>query len=313
MSDIFAEVTPFAGDPPYATVLDYFSLRVDAVRWEHLSGSTQCLRRHAPLEICGSKIPISTGGSRGFEPAANVKVGVRGKGPGSEKAWQQGTIVAKVLNFGHRGAAEVPENTIPSFRKALEQGADGLELDVRKTADGKLVVIHPSVVEHHSVQSSSYEDIRKLPDGFEIPLLKDVLAKFGKKTFLDVEFKVPGFEEEAIALITKHGDPSNTMISAFDTDTLNKVHDLSPALQLGYIYNRTQDEESRHNAPIDYVIPQFRLASRELISEVHDEELKVMAWTVNDEAEMKRLLTLGVDGIITDYPAVLANVLNSKA
>ena len=221
--------------------------------------------------------------------------------------------MAKVLNFGHRGAAEVPENTIPSFRKALEQGADGLELDVRKTADGKLVVIHPSVVEHHSVQSSSYEDIRKLPDGFEIPLLKDVLAKFGKKTFLDVEFKVPGFEEEAIALITKHGDPSNTMISAFDTDTLNKVHDLSPALQLGYIYNRTQDEESRHNAPIDYVIPQFRLASRELISEVHDEELKVMAWTVNDEAEMKRLLTLGVDGIITDYPAVLANVLNSKA
>lgn len=221
--------------------------------------------------------------------------------------------MAKVLNFGHRGAAELPENTIPSFRKALEQGADGFELDVRKTADGKLVVIHPSVVEHHSVQSSSYDDIKKLPDGFEIPLLKDVLVKFGKKTFLDIEFKVPGFEEEAIALITKHGDPSNTMISAFDTDTLNKVHDLSPELQLGYIYNRTQDEESRHNAPIDYVLPQFRLASRELIAEVHDEELKVMAWTVNDEAEMKRLLSLGVDGIITDFPAVLAGVLKAKA
>ena len=220
--------------------------------------------------------------------------------------------MAKVLNIGHRGAAELPENTIPSFRKALEQGADGFELDVRKTADGKLVVIHPSVVEHHSVQASSYAEIRKLPDGFEIPLLKDVLTKFGKKTFLDIEFKVPGFEEEAIELIVKHGDPSNTMISAFDTDTLNKVHDLSPELQLGYIYNRTQDEESRHNAPIDYVIPQFRLASRELISDVHDEELKVMAWTVNDEAEMKRLLSLGVDGIITDYPAVLAKVLDSQ-
>jgi glycerophosphoryl diester phosphodiesterase len=219
--------------------------------------------------------------------------------------------VAKVLNIGHRGAAELPENTVPSFRKAVEQGADGLELDVRKTADGKLVVIHPSVVEHHSVQSSSYDDIKKLPDGFEIPLLKDVLIKFGKKVFLDIEFKVPGFEEEAIALITKHGNPSNTMISAFDTDTLNKVHDLLPELRLGYIYNRTQDEESRHNAPIDYVIPQFRLASRELIAGVHDEELKVMAWTVNDEAEMKRLLSLGVDGIITDFPAVLAGVLKA--
>lgn len=220
--------------------------------------------------------------------------------------------MAKVLNFGHRGAAEIPENTIPSFRKALDQGADGVELDVRKTADGQLVVIHPSVVEHRSVQASSYDEIRALPDGYEIPLLKDVLSEFGKKCFLDIEFKTPGFEEEAIELITKHGDPANTMISAFDTDTLNKVHDLLPALQLGYIYNRTQDEEARHNAPIDYVIPQFRLASRQMIIDVHDEELKVVAWTVNEEAEMKRLLALGVDGIITDFPEVLANVLNAK-
>ena len=80
-------------------------------------------------------------------------------------------------------------------------------------------------------------------------------------------------------------------------------------MQLGYIYNRTQDEESRHNAPIDYVIPQFKLASRELISDVHDEELQVLAWTVNEEADMKRLIDLGVDGLITDYPEKLAGVL----
>ena len=221
--------------------------------------------------------------------------------------------MAKILNFGHRGAAEIPENTIPSFRKALKQGADGIELDVRKTADGQLVVVHPSVVEHRSVQASRYDEIRQLPDDFQIPLLKDVLIKFGKKTFLDVEFKTPGFEAEAVELIKKHGDPANTMISAFDTDTLNQVHELSPDLQLGYIYNRTQDEEARHNAPIDYVIPQFKLASREMLSEVHDEELKVIAWTVNDEPEMKRLLTLGVDGIITDYPAILAKVLKNSA
>ncbi len=220
--------------------------------------------------------------------------------------------MAKILNIGHRGAAEIAENTVPSFRKALEQGANGIELDVRKTADDKLVVVHPSVVEHRSVQTSTYEEIRRLPDDLEVPLLKDVLKKFGKKIFLDIEFKTPGFEKEAVELIQKYGNPANTMISAFDTDTLNKVYELSPDLQLGYIYNRTQDEESRHNAPIDYVIPQFKLASREIISEVHDEELKVMAWTVNDEPEMKRLLTLGVDGIITDYPAILAKVLKGS-
>ena len=215
----------------------------------------------------------------------------------------------KILNLGHRGAAEVAENTIPSFEKALEHGADGIELDVRKTADGELVVVHLPVVAGRAVQSSSYEEIRQLRDGLEVPLLKDVLRQFRKQTFLNIEFKETGYEEEAIGLILKHGDPANTMISAFHPETLTKVHELSPALQLGYIYNRTQDEESRHNAPIDYVIPQFKLASRELISDVHDEELQVLAWTVNEEAEMKRLIDLGVDGLITDYPERLAKVL----
>jgi glycerophosphoryl diester phosphodiesterase len=80
------------------------------------------------------------------------------------------------------------------------------------------------------------------------------------------------------------------------------VHELLPELQLGYIYNRTQDEEARHNCPVDVVIPQFRLASRELIEEVHDEGLTVWAWTVNDEEEVRRLVNLGVDGLITDHP-----------
>jgi glycerophosphoryl diester phosphodiesterase len=221
--------------------------------------------------------------------------------------------VKKILSLGHRGAAELTENTIPSFEKAIEQGADGIELDVRRTADEQLVVVHPPVVGRHAVQSSTYEQVRKLRKGFEVPLLKDVLVQFGKKAILDIEFKTPGFEAEAIELIHKHGNPAKTIITAFDTGTLTKVHDLSPELELGYIYNRTQDEESRHNAPIDYVIPQFKLASRELISEVHEEELKVLAWTVNEESEMKRLLDLGVDGIITDYPAKLAKVLKARA
>ena len=216
----------------------------------------------------------------------------------------------KILNFGHRGAAEVLENTIPSFQKALEDGADGVELDIRKTADGQLVVIHPPVVAGHSVQASPYDEIRKLPGGLEVPLLEDVLRQFGKQLFLDIEFKESGYEDQAVELILKHGDPANTMVSAFHPETLRKVHELSQVLQLGYIYNRTQDGESRHNAPIDYVIPQFKLASRELISDVHDEELQVVAWTVNDEVEMKRLIDLGVDGLITDHPETLAEVLS---
>ena len=173
---------------------------------------------------------------------------------------------------------------------------------MRRTGDGKLAVVHGSVVGTRAVQSSTYDKIRKLPKGFEVPLLEDVLEKFGKRTFLDIELKTAGFEEQAVEMIRKHADPDKVLVSGFHPEVLTKVNDLFPEIQLGFIYNRTQDEESRHNCPIDVVIPQFRLASRELVEEVHDEGLRVIPWTVNEDREIKRLLGLGVDGVITDYP-----------
>ncbi len=172
-----------------------------------------------------------------------------------------------------------------------------------------MIVVHGSVVGSLSVQATSFEEIRHLEGGYEIPLFEDVLKRFSGRTFLDIELKERGFEEEAINLIKEHADSRDVMISGFSTAMLNKVHQLLPDIRLGYIFNRTQDEELRHNSPIDVVIPQFRLASRELIAEVHEEDLRVFAWTVNDEAEMRRLLALGVDGIITDEPERLATVL----
>ncbi len=211
--------------------------------------------------------------------------------------------------IGHRGASGHPENTIPAFELALEHGADGFELDVRKSGDGQLVVVHDAVSSGLAVQSSPYENIRDLGDGYEMPLFEDVLKAFKGRAFIDVELKVPGYEEEAAELLKTHFEIGSAMVSGFHTVMLNRVHKLLPDIQLGYIYNRTQDEELRHDSPVDFVIPQFRLASRELINDVHEEDLGVYAWTVNDEREMRRLLALGVDGIITDEPQLLAQVL----
>jgi glycerophosphoryl diester phosphodiesterase len=211
-----------------------------------------------------------------------------------------------VLIIGHRGAAgHLPENTMPGFHKAMELGADGFELDVRVTADAKLIVVHGAVVGGHAIQSSPYSDVKQLPDGYEIPLLKDVLAAFGRKAYLDIELKTPGIEEAALALIEKHCDKARTLISTFHAQTLLKVRQLAPDLQLGFIYNRSQDEETRHNCPVDIVIPQFRLASRDLISQCHTEGLKVFAWTVNDRQEAQRLIDFGIDGLISDFPEML--------
>ena len=218
-----------------------------------------------------------------------------------------------MLILGHRGAAgHLPENTMPSFHKALELGADGFEMDVRTTSDAKLVVVHGSLVGGHSVQNSTYADIRDLGGGYEIPLFEDFLATFGGRAFLDIELKAPGFEQEALSLIEKHCDRARTVISSFHPQTLNKVRQVAPDWELGFIYNRTQDEEQRHNFPIDFVIPQFRLASRDLISEAHGEGHKVFAWTVNDRQEASRLVDLGVDGIISDYPEMVLELLPGR-
>lgn len=210
--------------------------------------------------------------------------------------------MSKVKIIGHRGAANHTENTIPAFESAIEQKVDGIELDVRASSDGILAVVHDSVVGEHAVKSTPYATFKSLPNGYEVPLFVDVLKKFGKKTQLDIELKHDGIEEEAVALIKRYCNPEKTVVSGFNVESLSKVHDLLPEVQLGYIYNRTQDEGARHNCPVDIVIPQFRLASRELIDEVHDEGLTVWAWTVNEEDEVRRLVNLGVDGLITDHP-----------
>lgn len=219
--------------------------------------------------------------------------------------------MSNLLVLGHRGAAQLPENTIPSFEKALELGAHGFELDVRQTADEKLIVIHSPVVDTLAVQSNSYEQIHTLPNGFEIPLLEEVLAKFSEKAFLDIELKVPGFEQAFVHSIRKYCDPTRVLVSAFHPEILTKVHELYPEIELAFIYNRTQDEKSRHNCPIDVVKPQFRLTSRELIKEIHDEGLRVIPWTVNEEAEIRRLVNLNVDGLIGDYPEKICGVISS--
>ena len=219
-----------------------------------------------------------------------------------------------MLILGHRGApGHLPENTMPGFHKAMELGADGFELDVRITEDEKLVVVHGAVVQGHAVQSSAYAGIRHVSDGVEVPLLEEVLAGFGRRAYLDIELKTPGFEQAAIALIEKYCERCWIVLSAFHPQTLLKARELAPDLQLGFIYNRTQEEETRHNCPVEVVIPQFRLASRDLIAEAHAEGLMVFAWTVNDSQQASRLMDLGVDGLISDYPEMVAELVRGRA
>jgi len=121
--------------------------------------------------------------------------------------------------IGHRGApAYEPENTLKSFRRALELGADGIELDVRFTADGVPVVFHDEDLKRLfnmdvKLNSLTLHQIRGLKiDGESIPMLEEVVREFGKRTIMFIELKEVGREEEVVRIIRENGDIEKTLI-----------------------------------------------------------------------------------------------------
>src|SRR5215470_8207985 len=131
-----------------------------------------------------------------------------------------------MIIFGHRGAPGYPrhgENTIASFTKALRCGAGGLEFDVRRCGDGRLVVIHDDTIDRTTsgkgrVENLSYEELRKFDAGFgePVPLLTDVLEQFGTRCLLNVELKDPGIATDVKKLILERRLERHVIISSFN-------------------------------------------------------------------------------------------------
>src|SRR5437868_8837253 len=132
--------------------------------------------------------------------------------------------------FGHRGAPGYPrsgENTIASFKKALQCGADGIEFDVRRCADGRIVVIHDDTIDRTTngrgpVSAFSYEQLRTFDAGFgePIPLLSDVLDQFGTSCVLNIELKDSGIAHDVKQLVLECRLERHVIISSFDWQEL---------------------------------------------------------------------------------------------
>jgi glycerophosphoryl diester phosphodiesterase len=212
------------------------------------------------------------------------------------------------LLLGHRGArAEkaTPENTPGSFDLALAQGCDGFEFDVRLSADGQAVICHDATIRGLKIAESSAEDLA-------LPLLRDVLTRYQSTAFLDVELKVAGLERITTDLLSKFIPTHGFVVSSFLPEVLVALHDLASAIPLGLICE-TRAELSRWlRLPVAYVIPHYKLVEQDLVSEITAAGKKILVWTVNVPADMKRLSKWGVDGIISDNPKRLALTLARK-
>ncbi len=222
-----------------------------------------------------------------------------------------------MLRIGHRGArAYAPENTLASFKKALEIGVDAVELDVRKTKDNQLVVIHDADVKRTTdgeglVSELSLAQIKgfSAEGGEKIPNLEEALDFLDKKVKVLVELKEAGVEEQVLSIVHAKGVEKNVVIISFLEDALQKVRELNKNIQTGLIY-------AKHSNPVkaalelkaNYLVALYRFTHTATVQKAHENDLKIIVWTINTAEEAQEYAKKGVDGIASDKPDILAGV-----
>lgn len=224
---------------------------------------------------------------------------------------------------GHRGAAgEALENTLPSFERALEAGADMIELDVQMTADGRLVCFHDWTLERLAGRSVVVEaaeaeivtGIRLAPGGARVPFLREVLNALPESIALNIELKRKRASRTALAskVLEDIGDRGGVLISSFDWKLLAALRKLAPALPLAPLERRQPLELLEAGKALDaFSLHCHRsLVTRHFIERAAAEGFeRVLAYTVNDEQLADQLLAAGLQGLFTDLPSKLVGHL----
>lgn len=232
--------------------------------------------------------------------------------------------------WAHRGAsARAPENTLVAFELARRAGADGIELDVRLDRDANVVVFHDRHLDRlcgrwGSIEDLSAADRKTLRVGGEpVPLLVDVLDMLGDLE-LNVELKVnrPGRASALVEATAKvlRGSPraDQVLVSSFDPIALVQFHRYMPDLALAYLFGSDQPLPIRRGwvgswMGASVLHPQHVLCTDKLVKAWHAAGMPVNAWTVDDPAELRRLASVGIDGVFANDPAHALAVLTDRS
>jgi len=204
-----------------------------------------------------------------------------------------------MLLLGHRGASRLaPENTIAAFDLALQHGCDGIEFDVRHTSDGRAAICHDPDCHGYMLESSLFSELRAVNPA--LACMEEILGRYATTAFLYIELKVTGIAKTVIEYLQAYPPQKGFVIASFHSRVLAEVHDLERDIPLGQIAGRARDLAPWPDLPVSYVMPNFRLVTREFVNDSHREGKRVIAWTVNDEHSMTDMDSLGVDGILSD-------------
>lgn len=245
--------------------------------------------------------------------------------------------VNRPLIFAHRGASKVaPENTLPAFEQAIALGADGVELDIQYTSDGKVVCIHNLTLEKTTngsgrVSAHTLAELRKLDAGAwfgaafagtRVPLLDEVLDLLKGKLLINIELKVldtrqSGLGTDAVKAVRQHGMTDQVVFSSFNPFALRGALREGPEFDGGLLLasdlpSWTRWTVTRRFSKANSLHPELKMVDAAYAAAAQRAGLPLRVWTVNEEADMRRMIDLGVDAIITDKPDQLAQVLGLR-
>ena len=227
----------------------------------------------------------------------------------------------------HRaGARRAPENSLSALRGAIEDRADMAEIDVQETSDGVVVVIHDSDLRRlckvdRNVWETGYDELRAMDAGSSfgtkfagerIPTLDEFVATAKGKIGLNVELKYDGHDqklaERVVEILRRHDFAKGVVVTSLELRGLQEMRKLDPSIKLGYILAAGAGDMGRLD--VDVLSVSTRLATPKIIRQAGKRGLGVHVWTVNEREEMVRMLTLGVDNLITDDAALGRQVIS---
>ncbi len=236
----------------------------------------------------------------------------------------------QVAVTAHRGSSmDAPENTLSAVRRAIDDGADFAEIDVQETADGVIVLLHDTDLMriagvNKKIWQLTYPEIKSLdagswfsPDfkGEHIPTLAETLKLSHDKIKLNIELKFNGHEKQLVESVVKivrdHQFESQCVITSLNYDGLRKVEKLNPDLKTGFIIAKSIGNMFRVDT--DFLSLASSIVTADVIAAARKREKAVHVWTINSPDNMSYFINLGVDNIITDYPAKLVAMINERA
>jgi glycerophosphoryl diester phosphodiesterase len=223
----------------------------------------------------------------------------------------------KILKMGHRGAKGYePENTLISFQKAIDLGADGIELDVHLSHDGAIMVIHDETIDRTTngkgfVNKFSFQELKsfRIQKEQQIPELSEVFDLVNQRCFMNVELKGKETAKPVIGLINLYVSEKNWnydqfLISSFDWKMLEEVRFLNPKIQIGVLTGHSIEQalDFAKKVKAFSIHPKYGLVSKENVVLMQESGFEIYPWTVNAVAAIQKIKSFDVNGIISDFP-----------